>query len=111
MAYEHAWERLWLAVVYLATDAAPLRERALDAYQGYISDLRPEEFKAESRDLFLQLKNFVNQKLENARLNPSPWNPEFHSPVDIAKHKIRDITGRKIAEMIVKLYSDSLDED
>lgn len=110
--YSHAWERLWLAVVYLATTAAPLRERALDAYENHVSFLAPQDFNANSQELFLGLQKLVRTILGRAESNPAPWNLELHGGrLEIAKHKIRDSTGRKIAKMIVELYSRCEDED
>jgi hypothetical protein len=96
LAHTHAWERLWRAVEILATGSEPPRERAWYAYQTQIADLRPEEFCEESRELFLELRRFTQKRLDEARLNPAPRNPERDSPVEIAGHKMHAPTGRKL---------------
>ena len=72
------------------------------AYFGYLDDLRPEEFCEESRELFLKLKANCKGILSRVISNP-PTHSAALAPTEFAHYKINGITGRKIAEMIVRL--------
>lgn len=105
---DRAHERLSLAVRYLATQPGSLRARALDAYRQHVSVLWPDEFNDFLRPKFEELNDIVSLIVDRTTRNPAPWNLELHGgPYEIAKRKIRESTGRKIAMLIWRLYADA----
>jgi len=104
---DHVHERLSLAVRYLATQRGSLRARALDAYLEHVCVLWPDEFNDRLRPKFKELNDMVRDIVDRTERNPGPWNLELHGGAyEIAKRKIRESTGRKIAMLIWRLYAD-----
>jgi hypothetical protein len=115
LSYSHAQERLWLAVSYLATSKSTLRERALRAYYDFLHDLRPQEFESKARSDFERLRLFVANIVHKAEKNPGPYDLELlgehHTfpggpKAYVATKQIRDSTGQKIAQLIVRIYTE-----
>ncbi len=115
MNHSHAHERLWLAVEYLATRKGSLRERALRAYCDFLDILLPQEFEPEARADFEQLRLLVKNIVRKAEENPGPYNLELLAErctfpggprAYIAAKQIRDSTGQKIAQLILRIYTE-----
>jgi hypothetical protein len=102
---DHTFERLSLAIEYLATHSGSLAERALDAYCNHIQALRADEFSDRARPKFEELNDFVRQIID-----PIARKPEAHDPFEIAKKEITASTARKLAVLLWHLYAEVEDD-
>jgi hypothetical protein len=71
MTYHSAWERLYLAVEYLASSEGSLLERLEVVYQSHLLPLRLDEFKSErARELFNNIMSPIRlHKMNSGKLS------------------------------------------